>query len=82
MVNGEAVYPHDELISLDSTMPLLYKLIDELAQPVKKDNTASLKMIVDKQPEGMKSPNLADSCVMAYFPIEDRNFALVGNYGT
>lgn len=77
---GAAVYPADELVSLDSRMPLLYQLIDELAQPVKKDNAASLKMIVDKQPEGTKSPNLGDGFVMSYFPIEDKNISLVGSY--
>lgn len=75
-----ARYPVDELISFDAKMPLLYQLIDELAQPVKKESSR-LKMLVDKQPDGMKSPNLGDGCVMCYFPIEDQNVPLVGHSG-
>lgn len=75
------VYPTDQLISLDSKMVNLYQLIDELAQPVKKDATSSLKMIVDKQPGAAKSPNLGDAFVMCYFPIEDKSGPLVGRYG-
>lgn len=68
-------YPLDELVSLDSRMPLLYQLIDELAQPVKKE-TSRLQMVVDKQPDGMKSPNLGDSFVMCYFPVEAEQGAM------
>lgn len=75
-----ARYPVDELISFDSKMPLVYQVIDELAQPVKKDSS-NLKMLVDKQPDGMKSPNLGDGTVMCYFPIEDSNMPLVGHSG-
>lgn len=73
-------YREDELLSLDSKMPLLHQLIDELAQPVKKESSR-LKMLVDKQPDGMKSPNLGDAFVMCYFPLEDTNVSLVGAYG-
>lgn len=73
-------YPEDELLSFDSKMPLLHQLIDELAQPVKKESSR-LKMLVDKQPDGMKSPNLGDAFVMCYFPLEDSNVSLVGGYG-
>ena len=81
--NNEPIpaYDPDELISLDSTMPLLLQLMKELAQPVKKQSS-SLQMIVDKQPDDTKSPNLADAVVMAYFPIpEDWSTVTVGSYG-
>lgn len=80
-VNEGIHYPQDQLISLDSRMPLLYQLIDELAQPVAKQSTSNLKMLIDKQPDGMKSPNLGDAFVMCYFPVDDHTGPLVGSYG-
>lgn len=80
-VTEGVVYPTDELISLDSSMPLLYSLQNELAQPTR-GMSGRLKMIVDKKPDGTKSPNLADSGVQAYFPIPgDMYQAVVGTYG-
>lgn len=74
-------YEADELISLDSTMPLLQQLMKELAQAVR-GQSAGLRVIVDKTPEGTKSPNLADAVVMAYFPVPDNfNHVIVGSYG-
>ncbi len=64
------VYPADQLISFDSTMPLLHKLTKELAQATHGTSTG-LRMIVNKKPDGTSSPNLADSAVMAYFPAPD-----------
>lgn len=61
------IYPADELISLDSAMPLLHQLTKELAQPTRGESTG-LRTIVNKKPEGTKSPNLADAIVMLYFP--------------
>lgn len=75
------IYPVDELISLDSSMPLLEQLKKELAQPTK-GQSSKLKMLIEKKPNGTKSPNLADSGVQAYFPIpRDAMEAEVGNYG-
>lgn len=75
------LYPVDELISLDSTMKLLHQLMKELAQPTRGEN-GSLRTIVNKKPQGMKSPNLADAGIMMYFPIEDNHgHAVSGNYG-
>ncbi len=73
-------YPADELISLDSRMPLLHQLINELAQPTKGDSS-TLQMLVNKKPEGEKSPNLADAVVMCMFPVDDENGKVViGTY--
>ena len=75
------VYPVDELISLDSLMPLLEQLKKELAQPTS-GPSAHLKTMINKQPEGMRSPNLADGGVMMYFPVpDDYGQITVGNYG-
>ena len=76
-----AVYPVDELISLDSTMPLLEQLKKELAQPTV-GHSSRLKLLIEKKPNGMKSPNLADSGVQAFFPLtDDKNSFIVGHYG-
>lgn len=74
------VYPADQLISFDSTMPLLHKLTKELAQATHGTSTG-LRMIVNKKPDGTTSPNLADSAVMAYFPASDTTpVALTSSY--
>lgn len=76
-----AIYPVDELISLDSRMPLLEQLKKELTQATTA-YSSRLKMLVDKKPNGMKSPNLADSGVQAFFPvIDDSDTPISGNYG-
>lgn len=81
-VKHGVVYPVNELISLDSAMPLIYKLMKELAQPTKGSSSGTLKMIINKKPDGMKSPNIADAAVMALFPLpEDYGIAVQGHYG-
>lgn len=80
-VTEGTVYPAEELISLDSSMPLLHQLKKELIQPTKGEST-SLQMIVNKKPNGTKSPNLADSVVQAMFPAPDENGTVItGSYG-
>ena len=75
-----AIYNPDELISLDSTMPLLDKIMKELAQPTA-GKSSKLKMIVEKT-NGGKSPNCADSGMQMFFPIDDKNIeAQTGHYG-
>lgn len=63
-------YPHDELISIDSKLPMLNKLKKELVQ-VQYGYSSNLKIVINKTPEGSKSPNLADSVIMCYFPVTD-----------
>lgn len=60
-------YDPDMLISIPSDLPHLAQLQDELSQPQQK-TSATGKVMVDKQPDGAKSPNLADSVVMAFWP--------------
>jgi phage terminase large subunit len=30
-----------------------------------------MKLVIDKKPEGTRSPNLADAVVMCYWPVAD-----------
>lgn len=80
-VTEGVVYPAEELISLDSRMTLLQQLKKELATPTRGDS-ASLQMVVNKKPNGNKSPNLADAVVQCMFPaIDDSGIMAVSNYG-
>jgi hypothetical protein len=80
MSTGEAKYPYSELISLDSKMPLLHQVIDEIAQPTIGQGQ-DLRMIINKKPDGTKSPNLGDSAVMAFFPVPDAGgYTVTGQY--
>lgn len=57
----------DDIISLDSKMENLNKLMLELSQPTwKLDNSG--KVLIDKKPDGSMSPNLADSAMMYFAP--------------
>lgn len=65
-------YDTDELISIDSscfTTEELAQLIKELSQATSSLSPGKLKLMVDKSPEGTRSPNMADAVVMAYWPI-------------
>ena len=69
-IRHKEIFPHEELISLDSTIPRLHELKMQLSQATHTAN-AKGKTIVDKQPDGSISPNLADSVVMAYSPTRE-----------
>lgn len=64
VVEGIAVNP-DEIISIRADLPNLGKLISELSQPTYTINTVG-KVLVDKAPEGTKSPNFADAVMIAF----------------
>jgi hypothetical protein len=68
MLQGEATYSTDELISIPSKLPLRNRLVSELSQPTWSPNLAG-KIVIDKAPDGMKSPNLADSVMMRFSPV-------------
>ena len=61
-------YDATHIISLPADLPYLEQLQDELCQPHKKESGTG-KVLVDKQPDGAQSPNLADAVVMAFFPL-------------
>lgn len=63
-------YPAHELISLDSTLPRLHELTNELSQAQYKSG-ANGKTIVDKKPAGASSPNLADGLIMCFNPCRE-----------
>ncbi|MBS0379008.1 MAG: TerL protein [Proteobacteria bacterium] len=58
----------DALISLSSTLKELPQLIQELSQPTYSLNLAG-KVLVDKTPDGARSPNLADAVMIVFSPI-------------
>lgn len=60
-------YKLDDLISLDGSMANLAKLCGELSQPTYTPNMAG-KIVIDKAPEGTKSPNLADAVMILFAP--------------
>jgi hypothetical protein len=59
----------DEIISISSECPLYAKMMTELSQPTYKTNGAG-KIVIDKTPDGMASPNLADAVMMRFAPGE------------
>lgn len=58
----------DDIISINGNIEKRGKLISELSQPTYSVNGVG-KIIVDKKPDGTKSPNLADSVMIAYAPM-------------
>ncbi len=72
-VTQGASYSHDTLISLPSDLPQLRTLQKELSQPTMVRDTR-MRLKIDKQPEGTRSPNLADAVVMAYWPVDDLSY--------
>lgn len=67
-VTQGAEYDPDDLISIDSGIPALHQLCNELSQSTWKKSDATGKILINKQPPGTRSPNLADSVVQCYFP--------------
>lgn len=73
--NGDVYNPVDKLfdadglISIASTTKDYLTLIMELSQPTYKLNDAG-KLIINKKPNGARSPNLADAVMIAFAPIK------------
>ncbi len=63
-------YDPNYLISINENIEpdLLSQLINELSQPTQEPN-GSGKLVVNKVPNGTRSPNLADSVMQAFSPI-------------
>lgn len=70
-------YDPDDLISLSSTIPELKALALELSQPTFSQNGAG-KILINKAPDGSKSPNLADSVMILYAPEEKKRAGFFG----
>lgn len=62
-------YNKDDIISISSTIPEYRKMITELSQPTYSQNAVG-KVIVNKTPDGSRSPNLADAVMIAFSPIK------------
>ena len=60
---------HDEIICIPSTLPYCTKLTSELSQPTYGQSTIG-KMLINKAPDGVKSPNLADAIMMCFWPLK------------
>lgn len=59
----------DMLISISSDCTNHLKLVSELSQPTYSFSEATGKMVVDKKPDGSRSPNLADSVMIRFSPL-------------
>jgi hypothetical protein len=71
MMDEESTFDPDALISIDSRIPHLRQVEKELSQATASKGS-KLKLVVDKSPEGTRSPNLADAIVMAFWPMRVR----------
>lgn len=65
-VNGKA-YDPDAIISISSKVKELSRLTMEFSQPRYLINGAG-KILIDKMPDGVASPNLSDAVMIAYAP--------------
>jgi hypothetical protein len=70
-------YKAEQLVSIPSDLPLVRKLQKELSQATATTDNAKMKMVVDKSPDGTKSPNLADMMVMLYFPVRAKGMPIL-----
>lgn len=61
-------YDAEMMISLPAGLANLAQLQDELSQPQQKQSGTG-KVMVDKAPDGGRSPNLADAVCIAFMPI-------------
>jgi len=61
----------DDIISIDPNLPELTSLTMELSQPTWSQNSVG-KIVIDKMPEGTRSPNLGDAVMIAYQPASRR----------
>lgn len=75
VVEGFEIDP-EEIISLDSNMKNLHTLKRELSQAVSTLSTSTMKIVIDKTPEGTKSPNMADAAIMSLFPYRKSTYTL------
>jgi phage terminase large subunit len=62
-------YTPEDIISISDKITNLTKLTTELSQPTFSENTVG-KILIDKKPEGSRSPNLADAVMIAYAQVK------------
>jgi hypothetical protein len=66
-------YDPENIISIDGNLNDLQKVRMELHQPVYRKSAGTSKIVVQKTPDGMSSPNYADTVMMLYAPAESRS---------
>lgn len=78
VVEGEE-FAVDDLISLPSDLPYVRSLQKELSQPTSSLGSR-LKLLINKKPDGVRSPNMADAVMMCFYPIPEvlRGVAVFG----
>ena len=74
VAEGAQVAP-DSIISLSPSLPLLAQLCGELSQPTYSINGTG-KIVVDKAPDGTRSPNLADSLMIRFARVARAPFRI------
>lgn len=67
-ITNSKPFDPDRIVSLSSSMKNLSKLSVELSQ-VTWDTNNSGKVVINKAPDGSKSPNMADALMIAFAPI-------------
>lgn len=75
VTQGVYIDPED-IIAIDSKMENLHTLKRELSQATSSLSTSTMKVVVNKSPDGTKSPNVADAAIMSLFPIRKSNYNL------
>lgn len=73
----------DDCIALSSKMEGIQELITEISQPTYQTKDTTGKIIIEKQPDGARSPNRADSLMIAVSPMrpEIDTDVVVGGHG-
>lgn len=67
----------DDIISLSSKNPNCMKLVSEFSQATYRQNELG-KIIIEKTPKDTKSPNMADTVVIRYAPMEQAPVEITG----
>lgn len=62
------LYDPGELVSIPSDLDGRHQLEAELSQATSSLSTSTMKVVVNKTPDGTRSPNRADSFIEAYWP--------------
>lgn len=74
--DGVEISPED-VVSLDSNMPDLDSLMREFSQATASLSSSTMKVVVDKTPDGTRSPNRADAAIMRLFPLKRKLFTMM-----
>jgi len=69
VVKKEEIQDISNIISISSKIPNYQALCRQLSQPTYSNNTQG-KVLIDKKPDGAKSPDQADSFIMCYADVK------------